>query len=214
MCTAACTTSSASMLPDKAGVIQTSGGHKCAKKNPPPHDRSSRVETKKSFQSSMTTMTLAVPSTTASPLLSCSSMPSPPPTGTPSNYLSTGSLSLSLSLNCFPLSSYAVVQVPIVTCCCHSHRCLLLLPLPSVPPECPDICHDALQHGCFYGNGKGRVKDSLVQRFEHDDGSSSSQHAIPLLSLSRGNLQLQDNNKVLEMYAKCAASRPCPQDVR
>jgi hypothetical protein len=201
MCAAACTTSSALMLPDKAGVIQTSGGHKRVEKIP-----LLMTGGKKSFQPSMMMMTLAGPPTAASLLLSCSSMPSPPPTGTPSNYLSTCSLSLSLSLNCFPLPSYTAVQVPIVTCCYHSHRCLLLLPLPSVPPECPDMCHNALRHGCFYGNEKGRVKGSLVQWFEHDDGSSSSQHAVPLLSLSHGYLQRQDNNKVLEMYAKCVAS--------
>jgi hypothetical protein len=57
------------------------------------------------------------------------------------------------------------------------------------------------------GTEKEELKGGLVQRFEHahDDRRSSSQHAIPLLFVSHGYLQLQDNNKVLEMYVKCVA---------
>jgi hypothetical protein len=70
------------MLPDNAGAVQTSGGHERADINPPAHDWSSRAEAKK-IQSSITTVTLAAPPMAASPLLSCSSMLSLPPTGTP-----------------------------------------------------------------------------------------------------------------------------------
>jgi hypothetical protein len=155
----------------------------------------------KNFQLSMTKMTLATPPTAASLLLSCSSMPSPLSIGTPSSYLSTCSLSLSLSLNHFPLPSYAAIQVAIVTCCCHSHQCLLNAQI------CVTMLFDMV---ASMGMKKTELKATWFKRFEHDDGSSSSQHAQYLFYLSLVSIS---SSKTTTRCSRCMPSvqpRPMP----